>query len=133
MKKLPVLKIRTVLLGFFVFVIFSGCEKIQLGEPFDCRIGTKYLLENKIVFSIDSISDYRCPKDLVCFWSGDVDLYFDIDINLLKTDTVIRLFRNNPISLGGYDWKILEVNPRLNSGQTIDQRDYRIRLVIQEN
>ena len=133
MKIIPLRITHSALAVFLVFLLFSGCEKIQIGEPFNCRIGTKYLLENNIIFSIDSISDYRCPKDVVCIWSGDVDLFFDINVNLVNTDTIIRLYRNNPIDIGNYNWKVLEVNPLLNVGQIIDQKDYRIKLLIQKN
>jgi len=133
MNILSLKRIHTTLLVFLVFILFSGCDKIQIGEPFTCKIGTKYLLENSIVFTIDSISDYRCPKDVICIWGGDVDLYFNIDINLVQIDTLVRLFRNNPINIGNYDWEVLEVNPRLNSGQIIDQKDYRINLLIQKD
>lgn len=125
--------IRHTLLLMLAPVILAACEKIQVGEPFVCRVGTKYLLENHIVFTVDSISDYRCPKDVVCIWAGDVDLYFDININLVRTDTLIRLYRNNPVEIGNYTWKVLEVNPLLNHYQTIDQEDYRIKLQIEKN
>lgn len=121
------------ILIFITLVILSGCEKIQLGEPYDCRIGTNYLLDNSLVFSIDSIRDYRCPKDVVCIWAGDVDLYFNININLTRTDTIIRLYRNNPIVTGDYTWKVLEVVPWPRASQTIDQKDYRIKLIVQKN
>lgn len=133
MNKLPLNRIQSALLAFLVFFIMSGCEKIQIGEPFNCKIGTKYLLENNIVFSIDSISDYRCPKDVICIWGGDVDLFFDININRVPLDTMVRLYRNNPIDIGNYNWKVLEVNPLPNSGQSIDQKNYRVKLLIQKN
>ena len=125
--------IRFTVLIIFASIILSACEKIQVGEPFNCKVGTKYLIENQVVFTIDSISDYRCPKDVVCIWAGDVDLYFDININLVRTDTLIRLYRNNPVEIGNYTWKVLEVNPLLNHNQAIDQEDYRIKLLIEKN
>lgn len=39
-----------------------------------CKVATKYKINNDLTFSIDSINDYRCPRDLECFWSGDVHL-----------------------------------------------------------
>ena len=126
-------KIQFTILIFITLIMLSGCEKIQLGEPYDCRIGTKYLLDNNLVFSIDSIRDYRCPKDVVCIWAGDVDMYFNININLTKIDTLIRLYRNNPIVTGDYIWKVLEVEPLPKADQTIDQKDYKIKLIVQKN
>lgn len=126
-------KYKSVFLIFMTLAVVPGCEKIQPGEPYDCQIGTKYLLDNNLVFSIDSIRDYRCPADLVCIWSGDVDLYFDININFTKIDTLIRLYRNNPIKTGNYTWKVLEVDPLPKSYQTVDQRDYTIKLIVQKD
>ena len=126
-------KYQSAILIFIILTLLSGCEKIQPGEPYDCRVGTKYLLDNNLVFSIDSIRDYRCPKDLVCFWSGDVDLYFDININLTKIDTLIRLYRNNPTKTGVYTWRVLEVNPLPESDQTVDQMDYKVKLIVQKD
>jgi hypothetical protein len=125
--------IRHALMLLVALMICPACEKIEVGEPFNCKVGTKYLIENQVVFTIDSISDYRCPKDVVCIWAGDVDLYFDININLVRTDTLIRLYRNNPVEIGNYTWKVLEVNPSLNHNQAIDQGDYRIKLLIEKN
>lgn len=126
-------KIQSTILIFTTLIMLSGCEKIQLGEPYDCRIGTKYLLDNNLIFSIDSIRDYRCPKDVICIWGGDVDLYFIININLTKIDTLIRLYRNNPIETGNYTWKVLEVVPLLKADQMIDQKDYKIKLLVKKN
>lgn len=125
--------IRHTLLVLLASTMLGACEKIQVGEPFNCKVGTKYLLENHIVFTIDSISDYRCPKDVVCIWAGDVDLYFDININLTRTDTLIRLYRNNPVEIGNYTWQVLDVDPLLNHNQTIDQEDYSIKLLVEKN
>lgn len=133
MNTLPPNRIQSALLAFIMFFTVSGCEKVQIGEPFNCKVGTKYLLENNITFSIDSITDYRCPKDVMCIWSGDVDLFFDISIKRVPLDTMVQLYRNNPIDIGNYNWKVLEVNPWLNSGQAIDQKDYRIKLLIHKN
>lgn len=126
-------KYKSAILIFIILILVSGCEKIKPGEPYDCKIGTKYLLDNDLVFSIDSIRDYRCPIDLVCFWSGDVDLYFDINLNFTKIDTLIRLYNNNPIKTGGYTWRVLEVNPLPKSDQTVDQGDYKIKIIVQKD
>jgi hypothetical protein len=114
----------------FITAMISGCEKIQPGEPFSCRIGTNYLLDHTVVFSIDSISDYRCPKDIICIWGGDVDLYFDIRTNLIRTDTTIQLYRNNPIEVGNYTWQVLDVDPLPGAYQRTDPEDYRIKILI---
>jgi hypothetical protein len=122
------------ILIFLVIIVFSGCEKFELGEPYDCKIGTKYKVTSDITFSIDSIIDSRCPRDMLCFWSGDVILYFNIDQNNTHIDTAIYLYNSNrnPIQLEDYKWEVLEVNPWRRSDQNISQKDYRIKLLIEK-
>jgi hypothetical protein len=125
-----------IFLSILIMILtISGCEKIEIGEPFDCRIGTKYKLTESLSFSIDSIRDYRCPQDMWCFWSGDVELFFNIHHNLADADTTIYLYthNNNPSIIEGFTWRVLEVNPWLKSDQQINNRDYRIRVLIKNN
>lgn len=125
-------KIHMQILLFLTLLMISGCEKIQPGEPYECKIGSKYWLDENLSFSIDSIRDYRCPKDVICIWAGDVDLYFNIYLNLTKIDTLTGLYRRNPFETGDYIWKVLEINPWPVSGQNVEQKDYKVKLIIQK-
>lgn len=113
-------------------IIAAGCDKIELGEPFDCRVDTKYILTPTLAFTIDSVSDYRCPKDVICIWGGDVDLFFNIKQNLNEIDTVLTL-NDGPFIIGDYSLSILEVNPLRNHDQIVEQNDYRVKVLIQKN
>jgi hypothetical protein len=112
----------------------SGLEKFVIGNPSFCKIGRQYCLSGGLTFSIDSISDYRCPQDVECIWSGDVDLLFNINLDNLHVDTLIHVITrwNNPFKVLGYSWEVLEVSPLLNSGQKIDRKDYDIKILIQK-
>lgn len=113
-------------------IITAGCDKIELGKPFDCRVDTKYILTPSLAFTIDSLNDYRCPRDVVCIWGGDVDIFFNIRLNLKNIDTVLNL-SGSPVIIGDYAWSIQEVTPWRNHDQVVDQKDYRIKVLIQEN
>jgi hypothetical protein len=126
-------KNRWPFLLFLALVMVSGCEKIELGEPYSCRVGTKYWLDGNLSFSIDSLRDYRCPRDVICIWGGDVDIYLHIQQNLTEIDTLAGLYRKNPFQTGDYTWKILEVNPWLKSDQESNQSDYRVKLIVTRN
>lgn len=115
-----------------MLILAAGCEKVQVGEPFTCRVGQKYFVESNVMFSIDSISDYRCPEDVMCIWGGDVDLFFTINENLMRTDTVIQLYRNNPVEIANYSWQVLDVSPLPRTDRETRQRDYRIQMLIKE-
>jgi len=110
-------------------VIMTGCDRIQIGEPFTCRTDTKYFLTPGFSFSIDSVGDYRCPKDVVCIWGGDVDLYFKIRQDVSTIDTLLRM-SGGPYLFGNYSFSIMEVNPLRNHDEVVDQEDYRIKLLI---
>ncbi|MGB3923551.1 MAG: hypothetical protein ACOXZQ_14140 [Bacteroidales bacterium] len=112
-----------------------GCEKIEIGDPNYVKIDTKYNVTNSLSFIIDSIRDYRCPKDMLCLWSGDVELYFRINHNFSSTDTLIYLWthNNNPFSFEGYTWNIEEIYPWLESNEIIEDSEYRIKLIITKN
>lgn len=124
---------RTVWKVTILFLLTAGCEKIEIGEPFTCLTGRTYLVEDGLSFSIDSINDFRCPSNALCFWTGDVSLNFSIRQNSLRTDTLIYMLTSNPFVIDNYTWKILEVAPYPEIGKEIDPDDYRIKLVIFRN
>ena len=119
----------------FTFILITGCEKLEIGEPFDCKIGTKYRINGGLSFTIDSLNDYRCPANLICIWSGDVDLYFNINQNFKHIDTLIYFYtRNrNPFQIGDYTWRVLEINPLGKSNELIDPKDYKIKMILLKN
>lgn len=138
------------LLPEFIFLIFilltAGCEKTQntissengkivVGTPSYVSLLKSYKINDSLYFSIDSINDYRCPRDVECVWSGDVDLLFDIIQNGVKTDTLIHALtnRNNPFILYGYKWDVVEVSPQRFEHQVLKPADYQIEILIQNN
>lgn len=119
-------------LAILQVIILTGCDSIQIGGPFTCRTDTKYFLTPGLSFTIDSVSDYRCPKDVICIWGGDVDLYFKIRQDLATIDTVLRM-SGGPYLFGDYSFSIIEVNPLRNHDQEVEQDDYRIKMLIQKD
>ncbi len=85
------MKIKYLLCILILSSIISACEKIEIGKPVFCTVGTSYRVKAGLSFKIDSIDDYRCPVGLNCIWSGDVDLYFDINYHSEHIDTVLNL------------------------------------------
>lgn len=112
-----------------VFMI-TGCEKIGFGEPFDCRIGVRYWPGDNVSFVIDSIRDYRCPQDMLCFWSGDVDIFLSVSINLNRVDTLLNVNRNRFFENDKYTFRVLDVIPWLKSNEKIGRNGYRVRMQI---
>ncbi len=90
-------------------ILATSCEKIELGEEIEVKLGETYKISWNLSFEVDSINDYRCPIDVVCIWPGDVDLYFDFGskeeiLNLNNRD-------NNPFFIKEYSIEILNVEP----------------------
>jgi hypothetical protein len=127
--------IRIQIIIFLIFVSLTGCEKVDIQNPNVFKIGSKYRIDNDLSFLIESIIDYRCPKNVYCFWSGDVEFNFKIYSNFSRTDTLIYLYthQNNPFNIGDYTFRINDVNPWLQSGQIANQSDYRINISIVKN
>lgn len=118
---------------YFIFIVafvflMTSCEKIELGEEVSVKIGEKYKVSWNLTFKIDSISDYRCPVDLICIWAGDVDLYFDLGrekevTNLYNRDT-------NPFRYNGYTIEIIDVLPERRSTVEVNPEDYAIKIKV---
>jgi hypothetical protein len=130
----------------FIFLISSGCDKTQnklspdagtivIGTPTFISLLKEYRINDNLSFTIDSISDYRCPQDVECIWSGDVDLLFNINQNGVRTDTLIHSLtnRNDPFIVGRYKWEVVEVTPARFEHQVLNPEDYQIEILIQYN
>ena len=113
-------------------MILAGCEKIEIGESFDTTVGVKFRVDSNLSFLIDSIRDYRCPKDLICIWGGDVDIHIRFNKTFNHVDTVIYLNNpdRNPIKIGGYSFKVNEVNPVPESNKITPQKDFKINITV---
>jgi len=122
-------------LALLVIIILSGCEKIDIGESFICRVGDKIRITNNLSFSIQSVLEWRCPTDMICLHSGDVDVSLRFHQPFHRTDTVICLYSNgrNPIEFSGYIFKLLGVEPLPISDVTVSQEDFRIEMMVLEN
>lgn len=114
-------------------IFFSSCEKLEPGEEITVKTGKKYNISWNLSFTIDSINEYRCPIGLMCFWAGDVDLYFNF--NNGDTYDILNLnnSRTNPYYISRYTIEILDVNPYPEFNKVIDPGDITINLRVTKN
>jgi len=128
------MKIKTFFILVIIFLVFSRCEKTELGKELNCTIGNTYKVTHDLSFSIDSVNDSRCPPGAMCFWAGDVYLYLDINHYKSQIDTTMYLFSpsRNPIQVGGYNFKVLEVNPLIGGGLSTS-KDVTVKMIITKN
>ena len=113
-------------------LIFTGCEKAETGRSFDSIVNYKLRVDTNLAFSIDSVKDYRCPSDVICIWAGDVDIHIRFYKTLSHIDTIMNLYNpeKNHIRVGGYTFKVNEVNPIPLSNKIIPQKDFRVNMTI---
>ena len=123
------------LLLLVVSTLIPSCDKITIGESFTTKVGDKIHVTSSFSFSIRSVLDYRCPVDVVCATSGDVNTYIRFHQALHQTDTVICLYSSgkNPIIIHGYSFKVLSVTPLPRIGVTHSQDDFRIEMMVTDN
>ena len=115
-----------------ITLFFTGCEKVETGRSFDSIVNDKLRVDTNLAFSIDSVNDYRCPADVICVWAGDVDIHIRFYKAFGHIDTLMNLYNpnRNPLSFGGYSFKVNEVNPFPVSNKIIPQKDYKINMTI---
>jgi len=101
------------LIIFLIGVLFYSCEKIDIGEDINIKIGEEYRVKWNLSFRIDSLNEYRCPINANCIWGGDVDLFFSINEGSHETDTLLRLndSERNPFETENHLWEIIDVSP----------------------
>ncbi|HNR43399.1 MAG TPA: hypothetical protein PKL65_14305 [Bacteroidales bacterium] len=127
------MKFRIFFSGVFLIFLFSGgCEKTESGRSVDSIVNHRFGVDANLAFAIDSIRDYRCPSDVVCVWAGDVDVFMKFYLASASIDTMMNLNNaaRNPVSIGGYSFRINEVLPYPVSNRTTDQKDFKISMTI---
>ena len=118
-----------------ISLVFSGCEKPMIGEPGSCRIGSSYKVNWDLSFTIDSIHEYRCPIPLMCAIAGDVDLYINFKRPFKSINKVLSLNNHdrNPVEIGDYTFRLLEVEPYPELHVEVDPKDYKIKMLIMKD
>jgi len=120
----------------FIVFLFTDCQKTELGKEIYFHIGEKQKLTSNLSFTVDSIWDSRCPTGLMCLWSGDVTLFFNVTHSHKRIDTLIECYPSPnvvPLDIAGYKWKVLEVNPYPDISHSIDPKDILIKMIITED
>lgn len=125
------MKIPSTLLApllILIMICITNCQKKDYDQEICARIGTMYQINKHLSFKIDSLSDYRCPTDMVCIWGGDVDIYFKIKNSSGLIDTTLNLFnqRTNPSIFDGYEFRVIDVLPTRKSGEIVPDNSYKI-------
>ena len=126
---------KNISLHILILTLFlTGCERIELNEAFSVKVGDKFKVDSNLSFSVDSVDDYRCPLLFECLWSGDVKMFCTFYEPRHHTDTAIYLINTrNSINMGGYNFKLLTVNPQSQRGEVIQQNEYKLDIIVQKD
>ena len=89
--------------------------------------------ENKFSIMLDSVlEDSRCPKKMECVWEGNASvkfLFMSTDKFAAFTLNTSRGFPNDTI-ISGYKIQLVELNPYPQYPGTIEQKDYKAKIII---
>lgn len=133
-------KLHICLLGLALMAM--QCEEqlpsFELEKPFSLQVGEQKAAANTsdmVVHFTQVTDDSRCPKGVNCVWEGEA--VAELVLGKLGTDTLALTYRpgREKASVGrasGYSFRLLEVNPYPEKGNTIKKEDYEIVLEIKK-
>ena len=77
------------ILGMLCSATARGTD-IQLGQPFDVRLGEAAVLKTgKLTIRFDAVGkDSRCPKGATCVWAGNGSVHLSVSQAVLPPSTV---------------------------------------------
>jgi hypothetical protein len=128
------MKLRNICVFVTCFLIFSACEKTELGKELDCKIGNTYKITSDLSFLIYSLNDSRCPANADCFSAGDVYINLNIYHSNAQIDTTMYLrdTSRNPIQIGNYTLKVLDVDPLIGNGLSTS-KEFTVKMIVTKN
>jgi len=114
-------------------------DSVALGERFYLRINDVAYIKSediKVEF-VDVVEDSRCPADVVCIWSGQVNILVSIskngeDLGNLNLISAGEGDERAAQTFDGYSITLLDVDPYPISTQEIEIFDYLIALLVEK-
>lgn len=131
---------------FFLSIFFIAvsceqddpCKGFELEKPFEIaeKVTVKNCLEDISITLLPVEYDSRCPIGAVCIWAGyaKIDLLFSSlgkEISLsLSTDPGLSQIPNK-VSVEGYSFQLIELNPYPTLGKEANPKEYKAKLLIE--
>lgn len=111
---------------------------VPLGEPFELAFDNTAYIESAdlLVRFVDVTEDSRCPSDVQCIWAGQVTVVIEVKQN--STNAPLGNFSltmtggstlQTP-AVGGYDLRLVRVDPYPISTRTLQLSDYVVTLIV---
>jgi len=122
-----------------------ACTKTETGGAFD--FGDIFELNYEadktssdgsvmVLFNKDVI-DSRCPLNVICFWEGQAEVTLTVTFGDTEPQDVFLILRANyeelaKDTLNNYIFTLTDVLPYPEESEVIDQKDYALKLKIEE-
>jgi hypothetical protein len=105
---------------------------IFLDKEFTLMVGQTGLFQlmNLSITFNKVISDSRCPSDVICIWTGEVQIEVLIKIDE-QQQTVIMSDKKNQYNFSNLELNLLKVEPYPTSRQQIKPSDYKATFILQ--
>lgn len=112
-----------------------GTVNASPGQRFELKAGQKGLIsgEELGIRFLEVVHDSRCPKDVVCIWAGEVTVTVEITYReSLHQKTLVKSgAAEEYVSTDFQEYEIqFDVQPYPESGKTIRQEDYFLKLIV---
>ncbi len=90
------------------------------------------LIDSNYELCVDSISDSRCPEDVVCIWEGNAKVYFSLKSPNENTSFTLNTFRGFQTDsiLKGFKFTLLDVLPYPVNTTSSEQNNYNVEINI---
>lgn len=139
---------KLLFLAFVVAAMLMACNKdddsnsksVELNKPFNLALNETAELETdgtRITF-LGIAEDSRCPTGVNCIWEGEAVVDFlvikgkDLLAVPLTTNPRDGQVLNDNFTAFGHGVKLLQVMPYPETGCSIEEKDYVVRLIISE-
>ena len=112
----------------------SRTQEAALDQEFELKFGQQVSIKEeglKISFS-NIAEDSRCPTGVQCIWAGNARVVLKLN-KARRRSTVMSLntgVEPKQKSYGGYEVKLVELNPYPKEGAPIRKRNYVAKLVV---
>lgn len=129
--------ILVIVLGLFISLslflrFYDGSQMRPKGE-IEVSLNETFIVKGTDMgIKLLKVNDSRCPARTTCVWEGQVSVTF----NVVRGETVLGRFTlstaegDNSLFLNGYDINLLDVSPYPQEAGSINQSDYRVRLIV---
>ena len=122
--------------GLFLLFAAAKCEKdptYELDQSFQLQPGNSVVCncKDKLEVQFAGIKeDSRCPKNVNCFWAGQVTAALTVDGQAVELTLGSREKGKSSQVVNGYTIELQQVNPYPVDGDKIAKGDYTVGLIV---